>query len=806
MRPPFALFVALQLQAASLSYRIETVAGSDYVGDNGPATSAILFQSDGIAADGAGSLYVSDAADNRIRKISRAGVITTYAGTGVPGYSGDGGAAVSAQLNSPYGLTMDGLGNLYVADLGNGRVRKISPAGTITTVAGGGSIPAAGNNGTAATLLSLNAPRNVAWDKRGSIYISDFTAHRVYRLTPDGSLVTAAGSGTQGFGGDGAAAVDAQLAFPAAVAADADGNVYIGDTQNHLIRKVSNGVITSIGRAGAPTGMAIDSFGSLYVADPSGGQLLTFPLNGAPGALPIVARDLCFAPDGYAYSTDGSFVRRISFTGSSVLVAGGGSLAYGDGGPAISARLNHPSGVSAGSAGSLYVADRDNNRIRKVAADGTIATFAGTGDTGDAPDGILATLGALNAPSAVASDSSGNVYIADAGNQRVRVVLANGSMRRIAIAGMVAPSYILAGDSNDLYISDSAAGTILHFTSAGTTVVASNLKNPQGLALDANGDLYVAETDARHVKRIGPAGDVALIGEGVWNIPRGVAVDAGGTIFVADSGRQQVVQIDATGLVTPIAGTGASGYSGDGGDAAAAQLGLPWDVAIGPGGAILIVDLANNRIRRLSPAPAGILAPTPLITAVNAASLQPGPVAPGMQLALLGTGITAPDAAAVLFNGISGTILAADTTRLLVRVPPELAGQSARIQVLNNHSLLGEISAAIAIAAPALFANPGGQLIAINQDGTPNSAANPASRGSIITFFGTGEGVTGAPVSVSIGNYPAEAVYAGQVAGYPGLLQINARIPSGYVPPGNLSVAISIAGASSQPGLAIAVN
>jgi uncharacterized protein (TIGR03437 family) len=455
----------------------------------------------------------------------------------------------------------------------------------------------------------------------------------------------------------------------------------------------------------------------------------------------------------------------------------------------------------------MFIADRDNNRIRKVAPDGTITTIAGTGDAGDGPDGILSTLGALNAPSAVAADGNGNIYIADSGNQRVRVILSSGGMRRLSIAGLGTPSYVLPDQNGNLYVSDSANGTILEVTSAGTQVVAANLKGPRGLALDSRGNLYVAEADARHIKRLGPNGDVALLAEGVWSVPRSVAIDASGSVYVADTGLQQILRVDSSGLVTVIAGTGLSGFSGDGGDALAAQLGFPWDVATAPNGVILIADLSNNRIRRLTPGPASSTAPVALITALNAASLQPGAIAPGMLLDLFGTGITSTDTAQVLFNGLPASILSADTTRMMVRVPPQLAGQSsARIQVLNSGVLLGEILAAMVDTAPALFAGTSGQLTAINQDGTLNSPDAPAPRGSIIVFFGTGEGVTGAPISVSIGGYPADILYAGPVSGYPGLLQINARIPSGYIAPGTLHVIAAAGQVTTQPGVTIAVN
>ncbi len=793
-----------RLLAADMSYKIDTIAGSDYVGDNGAATSALLFQADGIAADSQGNLYVSDAANHRIRKITRAGMITTVAGTGVAGFSGDNGPANAGQLNSPYGLAFDGTGNLYVADLGNARVRKITTDGIIKTVAGGGSLPAGdSNDGTLATDLSLIAPRNLAWDGRGSIYISDFNGHRVYRLTPEGSLVTAAGNGLPGSSGDGGFANRAGLSYPAAVASDLRGNLYIGDSQNHLIRKVSaGGIISSIGRAATPTGMAVDAFGTLYVADPTGGQILTFPIAGSPQGFAILAHDLCFGPEGYVYATDGTFVRRISFTGPSTLVAGGGSLAYGDKGPATLARLNHPAGVATDAAGNIYIADRDNHRIRRVAPDGTITTIAGTGDAGDNVDGILSTLGQLNGPTSVAADGSGNIYIADTGNHRVRVITPNMALRSVSVAGLGSPSYVLPDSAGNLYVADSDKGAVLKYLTSGATITfASNLKSPRGLALDVAGYLYVTEMDGRHVKRIGPAGDVTLIGEGVWNIPRAVAVDVFGNVFVVDTGLQQVLQITPSGLISAIAGTGVNGFSGDGGDALSAQLGFPWDIALGPNGSLYIADLANNRIRRLTPGPAGSqAAPIAIITAVNAANFSTGPVAPGMLLNLLGTGITSTDSAQVLFNGIAGTILAADSSRVLVRAPPQLAGQSsARIQVFNGAVLIGEIPVAIVEAAPALFPT------AINEDGAVNSAANPAPRGSIVVLFATGEGVTGAPISITIGGISAELLYAGPVLGYPGLLQINARVPAGYIAAGNYDAVLTVGAVSAGP-LSIAVN
>jgi uncharacterized protein (TIGR03437 family) len=773
---------AAAIAADGSSYRISTIAGSDYVGDNGPATSALLFQADGITFDAAGHLYVSDAANHRIRMISRTGTITTVAGTGVAGYTGDGGPASAAQLNSPYGLAADGAGNLYVADLGNARVRRIAPDGTMTTVAGGGTMSAGGiNDGIAATTAVLNAPRNLAWDSRGSLYISDFSGHRVYRLTPAASLVTVAGNGTPGFSGDGALATLAQLSYPAGLAVDQNGNVYIGDTGNHLIRKITGTKITSIARASASTGMTTDVFGTLYAADPVAAQMLTIPVGATAVAFPILAQDLCFGPDGYVYATDGSTVRRVSFAGPGKLIAGGGNFAYGDQGSALQARLNHPSGVTTGLNGAIYLADRDNHRIRHLATDGTITT--------------------------VAADANGNVYIADTGNQRVCVLTSSGMLREVAVAGLASPANILPDGNGNIYVADSANGTILQVSAKGTTVVAANLKSPRGLALDGSGSLYFTEMDGKHVKRLDPSGTITALAEGAWSIPRSVAVDATGNVFVADTGLQAILRIDVSGAVTRIAGTGTAGFSGDGGDAASAELNFPWDIAIGPNGTLLIADLSNNRIRQLTPSITASSAPVTLITAVNAASLLPGPIAPGMLLDVFGSGISSVDAGQVLFNGIAGQILYADAMRVLVEAPPALMGQTGgTIQALNNGTVVGQIPVAIAAAAPALYINAPGQAMALNQDGTANSALNPAARGSIIVLYGTGEGVSGDPVNVTIGGYTADILYAGPVEGCPGLLQINARVPSGYVPPGDLNVIVTVGSASSQPGISVAVN
>lgn len=459
---------------------------------------------------------------------------------------------------------------------------------------------------------------------------------------------------------------------------------------------------------------------------------------------------------------------------------------------------------------NIYIADRENNRIRKVASDGTISTVAGTGVAGNSGDEELAVKATLNSPSSVTSDAQGNLYIADTGNHRIRIVSTSGTMLPFPSAGLSSPVYAVPDGKGNVFVADSDNGAIIEAMPDGiVTTIAANLKSPRGMTFDAAGNLYFTEAAGAHVKRLGAAGDVTLIGEGVWNIPRGVAVDNAGNIYVADTGLQQILRVAPTGAIAVIAGIGTAGFAGDGGYALPAELNFPWDVATGFAGVLYVADLENNRVRSLTPGTTANTATILVVSAVNAASLQTGPLAPGMLLDLLGTGLGPSDAAQtqVLFGGISAPILSLDSSRLLVRVPTQLEGeQSVNVQILNQGNLFAQIPASVVDAAPALYVDASGNLIAVNQDGTANTIANPVGRGSIVVFFGTGEGVTGLPISVAIGGYDTDVLYAGPVAGYPGLLQINARVPAGYVAPGIMSVVVTVGTASTQSGLNIFVN
>ena len=323
------------------------VAGGD-VGDGGPATKAQLSSPGGLALDGSGNLYVTDLDNNQIRRINAEGVIATIAGTGEGGFGGDGGPATEAQLRWPTWLAVDGSGNLYVAESGNNRIRRIDAEGVITTIAGTGE-GGFGGDGGPATEAQLGAAGMVL-DGSGNLYVSDFGNNRIRRIDAEGVITTIAGTGEGGFGGDGGPATEAQLYSPSGLALDGSGNLYVVDFRNNRIRRIdAEGVITTIAGTG-----------------------------------------------------EGGF--------------------GGDGGPATEAQLYSPSGLALDGSGNLYVVDTRSQRIRRIDAEGVITTIAGTGEQGFGGDGGPATEAQLHLPGGLALDGSGNLYVADGNNLRIRVI------------------------------------------------------------------------------------------------------------------------------------------------------------------------------------------------------------------------------------------------------------------------------------------------------------------------------------------------------------------------------------------------
>ena len=371
-------FTQLSLSGFAQSGIITTYAGDGaygYSGDGGPATTAMLAAPEGVAVDTAGNLFIADSWNSNVRKVTPGGVISTVAGNGTPGYSGDGGPAASAMLNYPTGVAVDAAGNLFIADEANNRVRKVNPGGVISTVAGNGTQGYSGDGGPA-TSAELYYPYGVAVDTAGNLFIADEGNNRIRMVTPGGVISTVAGNGIFGFSGhngDGGPATSAMLAAPEDVAVDTAGNLFIADTWSNSVRKVT-----------------------------PGGMISTVAGNGTGG-----------------YS--------------------------GDGGPATSAILAAPEDVAVDTAGNLFIADDGNQRIRMVTPGGVISTVAGNGTGGYSGDGGPATSAELYYPSGVAVDTAGNLFIADFDNQRVRMVTG------VASVTTFFPQVAVGGGSDTLF-------------------------------------------------------------------------------------------------------------------------------------------------------------------------------------------------------------------------------------------------------------------------------------------------------------------------------------------------------------------
>jgi sugar lactone lactonase YvrE len=569
---------------------ITTVAGDGntaFSGDGGAATSAHLWFPFDVAIDGLGTLYIADTNHGRIRRVDAGtGIITTVAGTGPPGFSGDGGPATSAALNVPNGVALDGLGNLYIADTSNHRIRRVAAGtGVITTVAGTGSAPSTGStsigDGGAATSAQLNYPGGVVIDGLGNVYIADSRDHRIRRVDAGtGIITTVAGTEAYGANGDGGPATRAQLYYPHGVTLDRLGNVSIADTYNNRIRRVVaiTGIITTVAGTGTfglsgdggaaisaqltqPEGAVIDGLGNVYIAD-----------------------------------TFNHRIRRVDAgAGTITTVAGNGTPAFsGDGGAATSAQLIEPYSVAVAGSGNVYIADTYNSRIRRVnAATGIITTIAGNGTFGFSGDGGAATSAGLYEPHGVALDGLGNVYIADYANNRVR--------RVDAVTGIITT---VAGTGSIGALGDGGAAT------------SAELDFPQGVALDGLGNVYIADTGNHRIRRVAAGtgiittvagkGTPGFSGDGgaatsaqLYN-PQGVTLDGPGNVYIADSVNGRVRRVNAgTGIITTVAGTGFYGSSGDGGVATSAELFSPQGVATDGLGNVYITDSGTDRIRRL---------------------------------------------------------------------------------------------------------------------------------------------------------------------------------------------------------------
>jgi sugar lactone lactonase YvrE len=632
---------------------ITTVAGTDFAFPRGPmaATAAPLGAVSGVATDADGNVYIADASNSLVLKLDLAGMLTVVAGNGAAGFSGDGGPATSAALNFPRGLAIDGAHNLFIADSNNHRVRKVSQSGTITTFAGDGHPQFTGDGGSA-TSASLRVPSAVAVNAAGEVFIADSGSSRIRKISVDGVITTVAGNGRNYIGPeDGVAATETALLNPTGVAVDSKGDLYIAD--DWPVRKVCpNGVITAIplppGQfcSATTTAVAVDTADNLFamtacgqvleVSPPgtirllAGTGMIGFGGDGGFGASAVLMKPAAVAVDGdgnvFIADTGNGRIRRVIPTGFISTVAGNGQYRFGgDGADARSAYLNFPRGIAVTGTGDLYIADTFNNRVRRVSANGAIATVAGTGAFSFAGDGGLAIDATLALPYGVAVNSAGTVFIADAVNSRIRKVDAAGVINTVlggaTAVAVDASDNLFATDIDHAYkltpsgVLSRIAGSLnpeSGFSGDGGPAIDAQLSGLFGIAADTEGNVYLAVND--RIRTVGVdgiittfagGGDGEFSGDGGPAIaaslssPSGVAIDKRGNVYIADSGNHCIRMVTAAGIISTIAGTGEAGFSGDGASSTAARLNTPTGIALDASGNLYVADAGNHRIRKI---------------------------------------------------------------------------------------------------------------------------------------------------------------------------------------------------------------
>ena len=633
---------------------ITTVAGNNgsgvgYAGDGGPATNAVFNSPAGVAVDGAGNLYIADPGNNVIRKVDDRGVITTVAGdTDLGGfYSGDGGAATSAALSNPQGVAVDGTGNFYIAETSNNVIREVNAAGIIATVAGDSSLGGgySGDGGTA-THAALNNPVGIAVDRFGDLYVADAHNNVIREVIQSSSVNITNGTLTIGNAQPGVSgSYQVVVSNPAgSVTSSVVSLVVYGPpliTTQPVSQTVNAGddVLISVSAVGTPPvqyqwevngtslqgatnatlsvpGILESQAGdySVKVVTPAGNiastkavmvviappvilvqgtnQIVT---NGLNATLGVVAT----GPDlGYQWLYNGV---PIMMSNVITTVAGNHSLGNsysGDGGVATNAGMFYTCAVAVDGTGNLYVADSHNNVIRKVDVTGGITTVAGNHSLGGGytGDGGAATNVGLYFPNGIAADGIGNLYIADTRNNLVRKVDTNGVLTTVA----------------------GNAGLGAGYSGDGGAATGAQLSLPNAVALDAGGDMYIADTGNNVIRKVDANGTITTVAgdaslAGVYsgesgpattvslNGPTSVSLDGLGNLYIADTGNDVIRKVNYGGYLTTVAGDArlGGGYSGDGGAATNAALFVPDGIVCDAAGNLYIAEYANNVIRKV---------------------------------------------------------------------------------------------------------------------------------------------------------------------------------------------------------------
>jgi sugar lactone lactonase YvrE len=619
-----------------VSQIITTIAGSGLAGKPDDETLALQARLDWPVAavpDSTGDLLIADGSNNQIYRIStETGRLQLVAGTGAPGFSGDGGPAQLAQFHTPIGIALDDDGNIFVADSANHRIRRIAAAtNVVSTVAGTGTAGFSGDGGPA-ELAELDSPRALAFGSDGSLIVADTQNHRLRSIGQAGIITTLAGTGTPGYLGDGGPSLSAQLDTPAGIAVDPDGTIFIADSQNHRVRRVSGGSIETVAGTGlaafggdqgpgvaadlnSPLGLVVDASNHLLITDAGNNRIreldlqsgiirtavgsdLDFNGDGANAAFAVLSE-----PRGLAAHEEALFVseagghriRQIQF-GTQEGLIGSIQTIVGTGLPGdlgtqadpLQARLKEPSGLDLLVNGTLVIADSGNHRIRSL-QNGTLSLVTGTGEAGYLDD-VPGPLAQMTNPLGVAHDLDGGVLFADTGNHLIR---------KLSSFGYTGP---LVGNGNPGYSGD------------GGRPFQASLNSPSALVVADDGRIFISDTGNHRIRLVnssrdtivtiagngqaGFSGDGGPATEASLNSPRGLLFDGDRKLFIADSGNHRVRVVDLiTGEIQTVVGVGEEGFGGDGGPADSARLSSPWTVIRGLNGDLLISDQGNGRIR-----------------------------------------------------------------------------------------------------------------------------------------------------------------------------------------------------------------
>jgi uncharacterized protein (TIGR03437 family) len=823
---------------------MQTIAGGTEAGDGGRAQDASLRFLQGLATDTTGNIYISDADDNRIRRIDPSGRIMTIAGDGLPGFSGDGGPANRARINTPYGLSVTPLGDLIFADLGNARVRRIRRDGLIETLIGGGSkdLPAPGTF-LRPLEVKLSVPRNVLATASGSIFVSDFGANRVLELQPDLLLTTMPVS-------------NVELRSPAGLTLDSDGHLLVADSGNSRIRRLRRDGRVDIAVPSTrdlpldrPTGLARLADGSILISDTRGDYLWQISPQGASSVLAVGGRDVAVSASGAVITAGGSWLRRINPNGLIDILIGNQFQTWrGDAGPALAARLNRPQSVVGDSKGNLYVADTANHRVRCIRPDGIITTVAGNGEQGFRGDRALATEAFLNSPTYLAVDAFDNIYVSDTGNHRVRVFTPGGVIQTVAGTGLTdfsadgalatltnlfSPAGLAFDRSGNLYVAERGRHRIRRFplggrvsTIAGSSLrgnsgdgqeaVTASLNGPGAIGLDSQGNLYIVDAGNNSIRSVDSSTGLIRTLRRDLKGPEGIAVTPGGTLYFTESLRQRVQQLTPSGDLLTIAGiTDSNGFNGDAGDATALTLNQPHGIALLADGRLVVADRFNDRIRRLEAPPAVITSNVQTLRVVHAATFAEGAIAPGQWLSLLATEIATPELAEITLDSMAATISFAGKTQINFQAPYAIAGRPrVNLELRVGGALVQRLQLDVAGANPGWFESSS-MVVAVRPDGRLVSDQLPARAGDVLTLYATGEGllresggltIPFLTTSVEIGGVLAELLYAGAAPGFSGLLQVNLRVPENIRLRGRLPITLQVGTFQSPRSQVLAIQ